>query len=440
MSLLVSSHNPFRTPTVTPVPTGATAQSDPFTDSATASSTQSASTSSSATANTPSGSPPEPSSAARGNGSQPEPSVNDLLSEELPPAYTSSPNFYEGEATLEVGPRRPFQQPPYAPQPHQPPSQFPPQSWSIPQQTGPPHGGYYHPGGFAPPPSHASQAQQPTSGPLSDFARDFYHAGGNDGGLMGGGSAQYQTGNPASDPPSDHARYAHPHGPPPPPKDAASSSPTAPNDGKPTPTPVPGHPLLRNGKVLVYPPGHECYKCHNTGYKNHDPSHSCSRCWDKYAKPYVGAITYAPWGSDAATSPTASSSAYSSSSLQRPLPNFRPPQQSLHQSSSSWSGAPPGAASNLQRAATTSRANGYPGAGAGAPPRLIPIAGGAFPPRQWGQLQGPAAGGSVAVMSPGDPRMGGRLCWRCGGRGTTSFLIFDEQTCGICSGVGRTFV
>ena len=44
------------------------------------------------------------------------------------------------------------------------------------------------------------------------------------------------------------------------------------------------------------------------------------------------------------------------------------------------------------------------------------------------------------MLAPGDARLGGRLCWRCGGRGTTSFLIFDEQTCGVCNGVGRTFV
>jgi hypothetical protein len=44
--------------------------------------------------------------------------------------------------------------------------------------------------------------------------------------------------------------------------------------------------------------------------------------------------------------------------------------------------------------------------------------------------------GSTVVM-PGDPRIGGRLCWRCGGRGTTPFLIFDEMTCETCGGIGR---
>jgi hypothetical protein len=33
------------------------------------------------------------------------------------------------------------------------------------------------------------------------------------------------------------------------------------NGGRPTTTPTPGHPLLHNGKLLVYPKGYECNKC-----------------------------------------------------------------------------------------------------------------------------------------------------------------------------------
>ena len=193
---------------------------------------------------------------------------------------------------------------------------------------------------------------------------------------------------------------------------------------------------------------------HNTGYKNYDPSHPCSRCWEKHSKIYSGAITYAPWRTADGTTPSAASN------FQRPLPNFRAPQASLHHQSTSWTG--PSSSSGLSRAATTSRASGYPGASG----RVIPIAGGAlpmspyldvavhgpgsrapqpqqqsqWPPTHWGQVQGGSGGGGVAVLRPGDARIGGRLCWRCGGSGTTSFLIFDEQTCSICNGIGRTFV
>jgi hypothetical protein len=45
---------------------------------------------------------------------------------------------------------------------------------------------------------------------------------------------------------------------------------------------------------------------------------------------------------------------------------------------------------------------------------------------------------AVAVM-PGDSRLGGWLCWRCGEHGTTPFLIFDELPCDTCGGVRRVF-
>ncbi|KAI0741320.1 hypothetical protein C8Q80DRAFT_128245 [Daedaleopsis nitida] len=463
---MTSSHNPFRSPAVTPTPTGTTTPSN----------------SSSAGRSSSNGGSTQAQSDS-GSGSRPAPidtSVSDILSEELPPAYTPSPNFYEGEATLEVGPRRPFQQP--ARIPPQNTSQFPPQSWAVPPQ---PSGAsnwsgqpgltqqHYHTTAYAPPhpppPVHPDIAgvSRPSSTPptrMSDFTRDFYAAGGGDSGLYGGASAQYQNGHAGASSSSSGPRYAPPSGEPPNrsekagvssprssgPSASSSSSNGVPDDGRPTDRPVPGHPLLRQGKVLVYPHGYECQKCRNTGYKNFDPSHPCPRCWEKYSKPYAGAITYATWTSDS-TPP-------SSSSFQRPLPNFRPPQSSLHQASSSWSGP----LSGLARAATTSRAStpygsGYPGASA----RVIPIAGGAlpmgpyldrlgagpatgsgFPPNSWqaGPPPGPAGPAPATVFSPGDPRIGGRMCWRCGGRGKTSFLIFDEETCGICGGIGRTFV
>lgn len=103
------------------------------------------------------------------------------------------------EITLELGPTRPFQRPP-----QQPPLQ---------QQH---------------------SAQPPSE--LSDFAREFYAAGAG-------------VSRSAEDLPQR-----------PPPRHLQTQN-SIPDDGKPTRTPVPGHPLLNNGRTLVYPAGYECDKC-----------------------------------------------------------------------------------------------------------------------------------------------------------------------------------
>ena len=262
---MVSSHNPFRTPEVTPTPTGAS-EAVPA----------NAGSSSSIGDSDVEGRPP-----------QIDPSVSDLLNEELPPAYTPAPNVYEGEATLELGPRRPFQQPiPIPPQQQSYGiSQFPPPSWGMsPQPTGS-SGWSAFPGQRrqelyttpVPPPVHPDLAaiQRPSSTPnappepLSDFARDFYTAGAGDSGLYGGSSSRYQSDEPdASSPSSSSRRYVPPPGEPPnhtgkslPPTPTSPAQDGHPDDGRPTDRPVPGHPLLRHGKVLVYPAGFECQKC-----------------------------------------------------------------------------------------------------------------------------------------------------------------------------------
>lgn len=40
----------------------------------------------------------------------------------------------------------------------------------------------------------------------------------------------------------------------------------------PTAHPTSGQPLLNHGRILIYPQGHYCIKCGNTGYKGCDPS------------------------------------------------------------------------------------------------------------------------------------------------------------------------
>lgn len=72
---------------------------------------------------------------------------------------------------------------------------------------------------------------------------------------------------PVSPPGQMHPHHSGAHGPPPP---------LAPvQDNRPTSIPTPGRPLLKDGMLLVYPRGYMCKKCHNTGFKQSDPSHPC---------------------------------------------------------------------------------------------------------------------------------------------------------------------
>jgi len=71
----------------------------------------------------------------------------------------------------------------------------------------------------------------PQPPPLSDFARDFYATADRASRSTGNIHHPPQTQNPL------------------------------PDDGRPTRTPVPGHPLLNNGRTLVYTTGYECDKC-----------------------------------------------------------------------------------------------------------------------------------------------------------------------------------
>ncbi|KAH9964307.1 hypothetical protein BJV74DRAFT_870537 [Russula compacta] len=472
-SAQLSSRNPFRTPAVTPNPTGTSASSStalpPYSSNAAGSSISSPPSYTSAPAGDPGSDdeespealpeltpripwrgdsqirlspsappslPPRPSSYSSATDTPPAsrtPTIDDPIPETAPPAYSLSPDVGGGELLVQQGPRRPFQRAPEpflafpTPQTQQQerpgrPLQ-PPQPQPQPSRLAPPPG---------PPPGSSPGPGRPLS-QMSDFAREFYGAG------------------TATPPPSvtqqqqqqpQQTRYAPPPGPPPPRRRAASTSSgagsTAPpaSDGRPTTTPTPGHPLLRNGQTLVYPESYLCSKCmpftrpscraaprsltcsipnarekgQNTGYKNFDPSHPCRKCWDRFGKPFTSILASSPW-SDRGDSGSASQRGRS---FQRPLPAFRPPQVS---SPLSPPPPPPGmclpspgpSGSGLQRTSTLARALPY----------------GSAPPS-----------GATVVM-PGDPRIGGRLCWQCGGRGTTPFLIFDELPCETCGGIGR---
>ncbi|EPQ56084.1 hypothetical protein GLOTRDRAFT_128042 [Gloeophyllum trabeum ATCC 11539] len=421
----MSRHNPFRTPGVTPQPTGASTFT--FTSPSTSAPPPA---SPHPNPNPPYAPPPgpPPSSTAEAHDDLPEiPEDLPALPDEPPPAYSSAPDPWRGEATIELGPRRPFQQPPApAPAPAPPAPPGPPQSQPPPGASSYPGSVYrQHTGAPPPPPQHphtrrrsaaGGSAHTPTPAPLSDFARDFYAAGADGGGDAGTGAAA-QPSQGAYQP-----RYAPPPGPPP-----RSPGGGVPDDGRPTRTPVPGHPLLRDGRLLVYPGGYECHKCasrprstyamvpsistpagRNTGYRNFDPSHPCGKCWDRYAKPFAGAVAYADWASPA--------SASSGKTFQRPLPSFSPPHLSSPNSSSS----------HLRPPAT-------------APPRPHSYAGYESPSPGFTTAYAQAPPAGAAVVQPGDPRIGGNLCWQCGGSGRVPVFLLMEERCGVCGGLGRVF-
>ena len=158
------------------------------------------------------------------------------------------------------------------------------------------------------------------------------------------------------------------------------------------------------------------YAGSNTGYKNNDPSHPCRKCWDRFGKLFSSILASSPWGDRGAA---ASSQSQHGRTFQRPLPAFKPPQARTVAAQPRQPPPPGGFVPPPQRTGPPAQTYGV------APPPVLPY--GVAPP--------PGA----SVVMPGDSRIGGRRCWRCGGRGTTPFLIFDELPCDTCGGVGRLF-
>ncbi|KAJ7050724.1 hypothetical protein C8F01DRAFT_1263823 [Mycena amicta] len=278
---------------------------------------------------------------------------------------------------------------------------------------------------------------------LSEFARDFYATTNVPPNTFSDVSgARASSAPPATYPPPLLPRrpssetYQPPSSRPP-------QANTIPDDGRPTTTPVAGHPLLLNGKMLVYPAGHECHKCNNTGYRHSDPSHPCRRCWDKYAKPYAGALLVAP-----APSPGGSSGNTHGATFQRPLPrlyaagsrpisadfysapssSYAPPANPHPSLSSSSSYAPP---SHPPPPPST---RGYP-----PPPQHPSYSTTSSSTSSLGQYPGSRQPMPTSTLPPGDPRLGGALCWRCSGRGRVSFLVFETLPRSACGGVGRVY-
>ncbi|KAF9224230.1 hypothetical protein BS17DRAFT_780712 [Gyrodon lividus] len=365
------------------------------------------------------------------------------IDEDLPPAYTSAADPTIGEATIELGPRRPFQEPlrnppssssgsgfhpQQQPQWHQPPGQrYHPQSQSSwhpqPQPNQAPWQTQWYPNSYG--------GQRPGAGgllgALFDTVRDVVDvvSGAHEERMTAAQRANAGTYATPYNRSGAVAPYAPPAGvrrsstPP------RSPPPIIPDDGTPTRTPVPGHPLLRDGNLIVYPKDHLCVKCRNTGYKNYDPGQPCRKCWEKYGKPYTGALAYTSWASSG-----------NDPRMQRALPKFVPPQLAGLGPSPS-----PGFPSRgLQRhefpsTVQHSRSVSQP---------HFPIHPQPTGPSYYVVNPLLSMGSTSPVphaipVSPGDPRLGGRMCMRCGGGGVRPLLLIDVMTCEVCGGVGRVW-
>ncbi|GAA5857434.1 hypothetical protein JCM8547_009271 [Rhodosporidiobolus lusitaniae] len=314
----------------------------------------------------------------------------DIVPDEPPPAYEPTPST-QAEQTLEYGPTRPFQQPHpvYSPPPHPPPPTHPslsPVSTGTPSTLGPPQFPFWNGSNLTPEqtgfvPDHLRPSHHASS-PYPSFSSSTSHA-------------------PPPGPPPGHNPYAAPP--------SSSSAPHIPpltglpnpnilqedrgNKYSPTVQPTPGQPLSRDGQLLVFPVGKSpCPKCSNTGYKpfdpysgyrGDDPSHPCRKCWQKHGRPFSGALALS----------------CSSLSLSEVPANYQKPLRLLQTP---------------------------------APRPQVTFATG-------GMGRMPLQPGAI-VVRPGDPRMGGVLCRRCGGDGLVmGFLLFDEVTCDVCGGAGRVF-
>lgn len=163
---------------------------------------------------------------------------------------------------------------------------------------------------------------------------------------------------------------------------------------------------------------------HLTGYRAYDPSNPCRECWSLFGQPYEGILTYAPWDSpESVTS--------DEQNLQRPLPgSVSRPRPNVPSASSRPISHP-------------SPSSSY--AGLGQPHGSLPPAGWSTPSRS--SLR-PAASISFSgrpppgavVVRPGDPRIGGRICWKCSGDGWQyKTMGLETKTCSACNGLGRLF-
>ncbi|PVG00758.1 hypothetical protein CPB86DRAFT_782313 [Serendipita vermifera] len=350
---------------------------------------------------------------SRNRAPSPTPTL-DILQEDLPPEYTPGPDSMAGEQSVEFGPLRPFQDTAPRPGPQPLPNRPFVMQYRVPAGTS------RNPGslsqvlgtlvatyladrngsnnGYTPPRTQGSYgASFPPQPAVQTRPSMSYNSP-----QMPGSWSQYPGQRP-------RARTPEPRSPPL-------------NDGKPTVRASPGHPLIRNGQVLVYPLGYECRKCFNKGFKPvfastfdatpralapGDPSNPCKHCWRHYAQLYTPNLAQQDWTNTVETN------------FQRPISELNIQPQGMIPPVNPVTFNP----NNTMRPAMT-----------GPPPMQQQRTGG--PPGQvWMQQNGQGRG----TFSPGAPRIGGRVCPRCHGTGRIRVFILDAETCGVCRGTGRVF-
>jgi hypothetical protein len=139
-----------------------------------------------------------------------------------------------------------------------------------------------------------------------------------------------------------------------------------------------------------------------------DPSKPCRKCWDRHSRNYDGQLLSADWEGNA--------NGTGGTNYQRPISD-PPPVPGAYTSAPSASPAP--AHSRTLSDAGLSRSNRATTSGPLSPQYMVAT------PR-----------GST-VVRPGDPRIGGRRCWRCDGTGVVTMFFFDQAPCRACGGLGR---
>ncbi|AOA60741.1 hypothetical protein PP7435_CHR1-0586 [Komagataella phaffii CBS 7435] len=131
-----------------------------------------------------------------------------------------------------------------------------------------------------------------------------------------------------------------------------------------------------------YPRGYYCKKCNNSGYKLKN-SKPCSTCWSKF-EPKKRPSPVPP----------------------KPAPMSPPPQTNVFY--------PPPAPSPI--------------------PPVIPVSG---VPLQYFPNQPQPYILPPRMVQPGDPAIGGILCYKCNGDGYRYNFFLERETCPKCGGIGR---
>lgn len=201
--------------------------------------------------------------------------------------------------------------------------------------------------------------------------------------------------------------------------------------------------------LLNYPPGFWCNKCNNTGYKRMDKP--CRQCWDRFSvvgsAPRLTNSELVHQGGFPVPPPSISNGPYSAPLAPPPSQPFQA-YPTLHNSVVDHSPpVSPGWASAHQPYPASGYSHPHPpqfqqpqpwpsyGPGPG------PVHNHGFPGHyQYQQalsqpiMQPPQA---PLVVQPGDPRIGGYLCRRCGGSGRVDTWFLGDELCSTCQGLGR---